>query len=625
MCGILGVVGGSSAPTLARSALRALGHRGPDGEGCESRTVGGVDVLLGHTRLAILDLSPAGHQPMASRDGRWLLTFNGEIYNHGDIRAELDGPFRSHSDTETLAEAIAKWGVTRTVERLNGMFAFAALDTVHKRLYLVRDPFGIKPLYYSAGAGRIAFASEVRALTVLTGTPARVCPEGLRAFLTLRYVPSPGTLYAGISRVEPGQIITISLNPPAIEAKDRYIRPTTDRYSGTVDEAVEAYWHHLVKAVDRQLLADVPVGMLLSGGIDSAMVAVAAREAGRALPCFTVGFGPAFKACEIQAAAGTAAHLGLPHHVVEVGPEQLWDTANRAAESIEEPLGTVSVLPMWHLVHLARRDATVVLAGQGTDEPWGGYFRYQAEIVRAQLPFSWPYRVAGAVAAAIPRKPDWAERALRSLRWDDATSRVLEMQALFSARERHALVGDDNDGGAARAIGGWLGWVAGRTCLTAVEAQMRMDTRMNLADDLLLYGDKLSMAVGLEMRVPMLDLELVRFEESLPIHYRVRLGRAKIVHRMAANRFLPPEITGRPKLGFAIPFAEFARSSWRERIDGLLTGSGSPLAAHLDLDAVTGLWQAFVSGRGGSTRQIFSLIMLALCLHAHEGGRPDQA
>lgn len=380
MCGIVGAVN----IKFGESALVSLRHRGPSGQGIEHISVRDTFVTLGHTRLSILDLSVAGHQPMQSRDGRWWVTFNGEIYNHLDLRPSLPGPFRGHSDTETLVELIAQQGVDKTLPALNGMFAFAALDTLHGKLYLARDPFGVKPVYFAKNREEFAFASEVRTLHQL-GIPSAINDQGLRQFLTLRYTPSDVTLWEGVHRLQPGHVLCLDLASAVFNIRC-YIEPTADHFHGSFDDAIEAYREALSAAIRRQLLSDVPVGILLSGGVDSALVAAMAKDAGRDLPCFAVGFGEGHAECEIDDAAETARVLGLPFYQVLTTPGQLKDSLPAIVRAVEEPLGTTSIMPMWHLVQRARQDVTVVLTGQGSDEPWGGYFRYQVELVRRLLP-----------------------------------------------------------------------------------------------------------------------------------------------------------------------------------------------------------------------------------------------
>lgn len=605
MCGILGSIG----LEISRSLLDSLHHRGPDGHGIEQIAVCNQSVSLAHTRLSILDLSPAGKQPMQSRDGRWWVTFNGEIYNHLDLRKSLSIPFRGHSDTETLVESIAAYGIENTLPHLNGMFAFTALDTVEGKLYLVRDPFGIKPLYYSGKGQAFAFASEVRALKTL-GLNDGIDHQSLQLFMTLRYSPSPSTLWKGIKRLAPGHVLCVDV-ASGTHVLTRYIAPVTNRFTGSMGDAVDVYKQEMQAAINRQLLSDVPVGVLLSGGIDSALVAAMAKDSGRDLPCFSVGFGKDHPECEIEAAAETARVLGLPFSAVEVTPEQLLEALPAVVGAVEEPLGTTSIMPMWNLVQKAREDVTVVLTGQGTDEPWGGYRRYQVEMIHRMLPWNGFWKGANAVGGLAGTLPEFMERGLRTLPVADMAGRSVEACALFSSDERALLLGDSSNGGAIERMRYWLDWMDSADCAPA-EKMMRMDARMNLADDLLLYGDKLAMAVSLEARVPMLDIELVRFVESLPLQYRVALRKTKIVHKKMAESYLPPSIVHRKKKGFGVPFGSWSRGPWRSFVEETLLDSNAPHWQALNRNGVKIMWKQHLNRKPDRSRQIFSLLMLAL-------------
>ncbi len=614
MCGFAGTAGTLG---LDREAmLDALAHRGPDGGGEREHT--DPAVWLGHRRLAILDPSPAGNQPMSSRDGRWHLVYNGEVYGHRALRRPLRGPFQGSSDTETLVELLAAEGVHETLRRLDGMYAFAAFDSHAGQLHLARDPFGIKPLYTARTPdGGLAFASEVQALLAGLGGAGGgiggLDPDALQSFLTLRFIPSPATLWRGIRRLPPGHLLTVELGS-GDQALHRFTEPVRDRFVGSIEDAREAYGHVLSKAVERQLLSDVPVGLLLSGGVDSAALAALVVQQGKQLPTFTVGFGDDRPECEIADARETAAGLGLPHHAVQVTPESLWQSMERATAVVEEPLATTSMAAMLPLAEAAREQVTVVLTGQGNDELWGGYRRYQAELLRPWLPVHGPL---GALARlAPPSLPCSVERGLRCLAPGDPVSRFEEAYALFTSSQRRALTGDDGDGAAAERIAYWRDWLEGAAPHPA-EQMMRIDGRLGLAHDLLLYSDKISMSCALEARVPMLDLELTRLVESFPLRYRVQLGRTKIVHRHTLRGLLPDAVLRRPKRGFEIPFGAWARGPWKQPIEALLMDQSAKLGTVLGRAFVRRLWDQHQRRRGDRSRQLMGLIGLALWLERH--------
>jgi len=618
MCGIFGAVTSPAVALNAEAGLAWLRHRGPDSEGVATEELRGCRVLLGHTRLAILDLSPAGHQPMASRDGRWLLSYNGEAYNHLALRRDMEVNFRGHSDTETLAEHLAAHGLEATLARLDGMFAFAALDRAEGKLHLVRDAFGIKPVYYILlPQGGIAFASEVRALMALTGIAPTVDGDALQCFLTLRFVPSPRTLWQGIHRLPAGHRLSFDLATGESELA-RYIEPVTARYAESRERAVERYHEVLSEAVERQLLSDVPVGILLSGGIDSALVAALAKEQGRSLPCYTVGFGADHKECEIEDARGTAAALGLPFVAVNVSPQDLMVTIDRVVDSLEEPIVSTSALAIWHLIGRMRQDVTVALSGQGSDEPWGGYTRYQNEVLRRLLPAPAMAGWLGRAMVGYGKLPEAVQRALRSLPIESPAERFREAYALFTAGQRQALTGRADDGQALGDIDYWLAW-SRNTGREPVEIMMSVDARTCLPDDWLLYTDKISMAYALEVRVPILDLEVVRFVESLPRSFRLAPGRRKIVHKMMAGRYLPAAIVNRKKKGFPIPFGAWSREALRSRVEATLLET-LPQTGLFDRHAVETLWRRHLIQAQPLDRQIYALFILGCWFERFQAG-----
>lgn len=610
MCGIVGTLGIVPTEAMRSKALTALGHRGPDSAGQVELAWQGHPIWLGHTRLAILDLTEAGHQPMASRDGRWWVDFNGEIYNHADLRMELNVAWRGHSDTETLVEALAAWGVPATLARLNGMFAFAAVDMHTGVAFLCRDPFGIKPVYYTQSGASFTFASEIKALTQITGRAYSIDQDALQTFLSLRFVPSPHTLLDGVRRVPPGHYLSIDVQSKAV-ALDRYIQPDTSRFGGSLNDAVDQYHELMAEAVTRNMLADVPVGILLSGGIDSAYVAALAAKQSLETPCFSVGYGPGFPECELEDAAHSARLLGLKMHRVQVTHDDLWSVFEPCIAAIEEPLGTTSVLPMWALSKYTREQVKVVLTGQGSDEPWGGYRRYQGELWRELPLVTLMARMVGPILEQLPGVPDHMARAVDSLPIADMSLRFEREYGLFSTAQRMQLTGRGDPGGAVDAIRYWVEWGAQVPDMDGAERMMSIDSRMGLADDLLLYGDKISMAHSLEVRVPMLDVELVRFVESLPRSYRVTLGQTKIAHKQASQKFLPKDIVYRKKKAFRMPFSDWIRNEWRERVHAVLFEDQAPHLQWLNKAGVLHIWDEHQRKRRDWGRQLFALLAFA--------------
>lgn len=618
MCGVLGIVAKRFSP-LSLEALRyVLGHRGPDGADLKDVELGCKKAVFGHVRLSILDLSDAGTQPMTSSDGRWLITYNGEIYNHADLRAELGGSFVSDCDTETLVEALSRWGIKKTLRRLNGIFAFAALDREENKLYIVRDRFGVKPIYYQNVADGVAFSSEVRGLKLLTGCSYDVDRAGLGMFLSYRYTPSPYTLWSGVSRVEPGHVVTYDIISGQLEVEHFVPPPPMVRFQGSENCAVSRYIELLTEAVQNQLLSDVPVGVLLSGGIDSALVAALAVKAGAQPTAFTVGFGDDHPECEISYARHTADVLGLKHRVVSLDAESAWEALLPALAHTEEPLGTTSLVPMWYLSALAHQDVSVVLTGQGTDELFGGYRRYQGEILGQCFPRSVLWRPLAAYASSFGHRGDLLSRALHGLTTQNEAQHMAKVHALFTDDECRALGLEPDDKTRLAPLQSWLDWMGTGRGSDPAERMMTADLRMNLADDLLLYGDRISMAHSVEARVPMLDNHVVDFVESLPRHLRLRWRKSKYLHRKAAKALLPRTIIERPKLGFQVPVGSWARREWHDRIEERLF-SKKDLGGLVEIRAVREIWQQHQSGRRDRTRQIFALLALSFWAETWKG------
>ncbi len=587
-----------------------LHHRGPDSAGEVRLLCQGTDIWFGHARLAILDLTEAGHQPMCSQDGRWWVNFNGEIYNHGGLRKDLNIAWRGHSDTETLVEALAAWGLSATLARLNGMFAFAAVDMAAGKVYLARDPFGIKPLYYTHSGKFFGYSSEIKTLAKLGGCRYPIDAHALQTFLSLRFVPSPYTLLDGIQRVPAGHFLSFDVKSRAAELQ-RYIEPETRRFQGSIADAVDEYHGLMAKAVNRNMLSDVPVGIFLSGGVDSAYIAALAAQHSTDTPCYAVGYGAGFPECELNDAAQCAKRLGLKLNPLQVTHDELWSAFEACIASIEEPLGTTSVLPMWALCKYTRKQVKVVLTGQGSDEPWGGYRRYQAELWRNLPLVSLAARWATPVLERLPGVPEFISRALDGMPVADMSSRFEREYSLFSGAQRAALTGSEDYGRAVDAIRYWLDWSAQRVDADGAERMMTIDSRMGLADDLLLYGDKISMAHSLETRVPMLDIELVRFIETLPRDYRVTLRQAKIVHKRASRKCLPPEIAYRRKKAFPMPFGDWIRTVWKARVENVLFQDGAPHLNWMNTAAIRVTWDEHQQGARDRSRQLFALLAFA--------------
>jgi len=606
MCGIIGSVGISINSDL----LSYLSHRGPDGTGLIDLKIGNKLVSFGHTRLAIVELTAAGNQPMSTDDRNHLITFNGEIYNHCELRCQLgDVSFHGHSDTETVMNLLAKKGI-RSVREFNGIFAFAFLEVEKKKLYLARDPFGVKPLYYSLQKGKFVFSSEIRPIQRLL--PDSLDRQHLSELLRLRYVPSPDTIYKNIKKVRPGHIVEVDLDSDFLRIKEfPFVDGARDDLSSmSFMEASKQYGDMLETAVQKQLMSDVEVGVLLSGGIDSALIAQKARSCvPYRMKAFTVGFAGQSDADEIDQAKSTADLLGLEHHVVRINDAEFFNQLEKCVQIVEEPLATTSIVPMFHLAELASRHVKVVLSGQGADEPLGGYGRYQAELWHQYVP-PWLAKMLGSMDRGLGLKNEKLRRGLGSLSQKNDIDRFLFAYEIFNRGEISGLIGVEEVLARDR-IKDMFELLHCKDFPGSVKRMMAIDMRMNLADDLLLYTDKITMHHSLECRVPMLDLELIRFLESIPASFRIRLGKTKIIHRHYAAQALSQEIIRRRKKGFSSPTREWFLKEGI--VDDILLDPSSQFANIFDLKEVK---KILTQHRLGLNRekQLFLLLSIRYCL-----------
>jgi asparagine synthase (glutamine-hydrolysing) len=493
--------------------------------------------------------------------GSGVLVFNGEIYNHRELRAEIsNASFVGHGDSETLLTLLDREG-PRCISRLNGIFAFAYLDRQGKRLYLARDRFGVKPLYYFHKGDRLIFASELAPIIEAVGNVVEL--SNLALTLRHRSCPAPRTIYRDIYKVQPGTYLALDLGRGRLAATEHSYRLQGVSEASTGRHiALDRYGTTLADAVDRQLLSDVEVGVFLSGGVDSALIsAIVARKLSYRAKAFTVGFTADDSADEVREAELTARALGLEHHSVIMSRDDFLDSLTNCAAIIEEPTATTSIVPMHYLARLAAQHVKVVLSGQGADETSGGYSRYRAEALFSE-PLS---HIARWSLSALPFvRGTRGARLLSYLAHRDESDRYLQAHEVFNSAVTSRLLG--------RTI------VDERLKLSnygqfrdPVNRMMGYDLAYDLPNDLLLYTDKITMRFSLECRVPFLDNELVSFLMSLPAKLKVGPLRGKILHRALARRFLGFQAAARPKRGFLVPTARWFRESKRHW-DFLLSG-----------------------------------------------------
>lgn len=551
MCGILGSVNYS----FGQKELDFLKRRGPDDSGMNSYSVNGNIVEFGHRRLSILDVSPAGHQPMVSACGNYAIIFNGEIYNHEQLRQKLpaDIVYQGHSDTETILYYLINHGPSG-ICNFNGIFAFAFLNMKENTLLLARDHFGVKPLYLFLGENNILlFSSLIKPILSLIGTP-ELNKEALSTLLRMRFNPSPDTLYRGVLKLRPGHLLKVNLGLEALEFQNApFIVARNHAHKKDTNSAVAAdYGTQLDAAVKRQLLSDVEVGVLLSGGVDSAMIAaIAQKHYPHKLKAFTIGFEGSHDEDEIEDAASTAAVLGLEHYYKRISFTDFLGMIKKCSEIIEEPLGTTSVIPLYYLSELAASKVKVVLTGQGADEPLGGYYRYKLELLRNKMPNIIP-QTFFPFLKRIKFANEQIGRGVKAMNLDDTIDRFLASYEIFTEEEIYELT-NTRDCLSKKRITYFYELLNCKAIKHPVERMMALDLHLNLSDDLLNCADKITMYHSLECRVPMLDIELVNFIQSLPTSQKLNLKQGKIVHKRFAKKILPNDIIYRKKKGFQTP------------------------------------------------------------------------
>ena len=615
MCGIAGWYDSQRSPgkrRLLKDMLDLLIHRGPDDEGMY------LDgpAALGIRRLSIVDVA-GGHQPISSEDGNVWVVLNGEIYNFPELRKELElkgHVFTTRSDTEVIAHGYEQWG-DECVARLNGIFGLAIWDARKNRLVIARDPFGVKPLYYFSNGNRTVWASEIKALLADPEIPREVDLEALDLFLTFRFVPSPFTMFSGIRKLPPGHLLISDEQGSRIE---RYSR------KGIADfgRMTEADWTCLLEdqlalAVKRQMMSDVPIGALLSGGVDSgAVVAIMSGLTRQPVRTFTVGFADGNDVNELEEARQTAALFETEHREVLLTSLDYQRLLEKMIWHLDEPIATTSALAMYSVCQLARQHVTVVLTGQGADEPFAGYPRYLGERYGAFyrcLPAAMRNHLVRPIIEQLPRN-ERLKRAARSLGTSNVTARFAQVYALFSDAQRAALwrPGVRRDGGfhGAEAVIDY--WRRDVQELDPLVQMTYVDARLWLSDDLLTYGDKMSMAASVEARVPFLDVDYMRVVEALPAHLRIRGRTQKYIHKKVIAKWLPQEVIQRPKRGFDTPIDRWFRSELSGFVRDTLLGQDAACPQFFHRQAIDELLGEHISGRQDNRRQLFSLLVFEL-------------
>ena len=636
MCGIAGLWDRkrqSPAETVAANVAamtETLVHRGPDAGDVWSEP--GAGLALGHRRLSIVDLSPAGAQPMVSSCGRFVISYNGEIYNADELRAKLRSAqrrFRGHSDTEAIVEGAAVWGVEATVKRLIGMFAMALWDRSEKVLYLVRDRLGIKPLYWASVDNRVIFGSELKALRAFGGWSPDLDRDALALYLRFGYVPAPHTIYRGVSKLLPGSILTIPADrPPTLTAYwslDAIAREGQNaRFVGDEKEAEEALDALLRDAIGRRMVADVPLGAFLSGGIDSStVVALMQAQSARPVRTFSIGFTERGYD-EAQHATAVARHLGTDHTELYASPQHALEVVPRLAEMYDEPFADSSQVPTYLVAQMTRQQVTVALSGDGGDELFAGYQRY----FRSEL----PWRAIGATPRALRGLAACGVRALPPNAWSALGTLIPEPSrpAQFGDKMHKlagVLAGEPEASAFYRpVISQWVDpagiLVRGReppgpledsrvAALVPdfVERMQYLDTLTYLPDDILTKVDRATMAVSLEARVPLLDHRLVAFSWSLPPAMKAAGGVGKHLLRRVLYRYVPRHLVERPKMGFTMPVQAWLRHELRDWAESLLDQRQLEADGIFRPALIRRRWHDHLAGSGNWQAAIWGVLM----------------
>ncbi len=620
MCGLAGILSPTalSEPEARLATMaRQLIHRGPDDEGLWWDEAAGIG--LAHRRLAIVDLSSAGHQPMASHSGRYVLTYNGEVYNHAELRAELpaDLPWRGHSDTETLLAGITHWGLEATLTRCRGMWALALWDREQQTLTLARDRMGEKPLYYGMLGGEWLFGSELKALLAASARAPEEDPQSVALFLRYGYVPSPRSIWKGIFKLPPGHVVSLRQGEslaPQPKAWWRFdemaLQAAADPQAVSDEQALDALEQTLGAAVAEQGLADVPLGALLSGGIDSSLiVALMQRHAGQPVRSFTVGFEESGYD-EAVHAREVAKHLGTRHTELRVSATDALAVIPKLSQMYDEPFGDSSQIPTHLVCALTRQHVTVCLSGDAGDELFGGYNRY------LWAPALW--RRIGWLPVPIRRQAAQLVLSVSAAQWDE-WSRALG--GLLPKRGRVSQFGDKLHklaevlgAGSPQALyaqlcSPWRGPLPLQhpqepsTLITTpndwpklptfVQQMMAVDSLTYLTDDILVKVDRAAMAASLETRAPFLDERVMRLAWSLPMHQKIRHGQGKWLLRQLLDRCVPRALVDRPKQGFGIPLDAWLRGPLKDWAQSLMSGPESHDLLGPDIQR---MWQSHLAG-----------------------------
>lgn len=640
MCGIAGIIDRACRSTAAElnaqvvAMADSIAHRGPDGAGAWTDAATGI--ALGHRRLAIIDLSPAGHQPMTSGNGRFVLTFNGEIFNYRELRRELQAAgvqFISDADTEVLLEGFVHWGIEATLERIIGMFALGLWDKINQTLTLVRDRLGIKPLCYADLGHRFVFASQLRALVAAGGWAPELDKDALASYLRFAYVPAPQSIYRQAAKLPPGCMLTLARGKPAVlkrywsmrEVAVSGLRQAQSKDVGDA-EAVEQLDALLRDAVQRRMIADVPIGAFLSGGIDSsAVVALMQAQTTRRVKTFSIGFREdGFD--EAVHARRVAEHLGCDHTEFYLESRHALDVIPTLPDMFDEPFADPSQIPTHLVSRLTREHVTVALSGDGGDELFAGYNRYfwakKMWLGLSGVPRG-IRRLGAAAAMQVPTEAWDRFAAVLPRRWSlpqagDKIGKVAEILACQGPDDIYRRLVSQWQDPAMVALGGResSGIMDDPTVAAEIsgftERMQFFDGVTYLPDDILTKVDRASMQVGLEARVPLLDHRVVEFAWRQPMRRKIRDGNGKWLLRQVLDRYVPAALVDRPKMGFGVPIDRWLRGPLRDWAEDLLNPRELAADGLLQPAIVAKAWREHLAGTRNWQYPLWTVLMFQM-------------
>jgi len=631
VCGIAGIVDyrnnlGSLEQNL-QAMLKSIHHRGPDADGIwidEQSRVG-----LGHKRLSIIDLSEEGAQPMHSSNQRYVITYNGEVYNFKEIAKELSSEhsvtFRGHSDTEIILEAIANWGIDKAIAKFNGMFAFAIWDKHDKQLILARDRLGKKPLYYALINGSFVFASELKELKSIRALPLSINPGSVALYFSYGNIPGKHSIYKDVFKLEPGTLLKLNLNQPEDinysistywSVAEKAAENIAHEFTGDLNSATDHLQDLLKDSIKHRMLSDVPLGAFLSGGIDSSLVTAIMQEVSdKPVQTFSIGFHEK-KYNEAHFAKEIATHLGTNHTELYVTPEQAMQVIPKLPFLYDEPFSDSSQIPTYLVSEMARDQVTVVLSGDGGDELFCGYDRYTDTVALWNI---------------INKVPDNLKHTVASLLKLFKPLNIGKLHTLTTLLEKCRSVDDvyrhiQTDQRAFQAVNNatsippisLTNSTFGNEISDPYNRLMLHDQRGYLIDDILVKVDRASMGVSLESRVPLLDYRLVEFAWSIPMSMKIHDGKEKYILRNLLSRYVPTEMFDRPKKGFAVPVGEWIKSPLRDWAENLLDRSKMNQQGILNTEYIHSIWEQHKSNQVDHRFFMWKVLMFQAWLEENE-------